>query len=85
MGSPHLSVIIPVFNEAEIVERATRDLAGALESRKWDFEIVLAENGSKDGTIDIVDRLAKEMPRVRCFHESEPNYGRALRRGILEA
>jgi glycosyltransferase involved in cell wall biosynthesis len=85
MGAPTLSVIIPVFNEAGLVEQATRDLAQALDERKWDFEIVLAENGSKDETPAIVDRLAQEMPKVRCFHEAEPNYGRALRRGILEA
>lgn len=85
MASPHLSVVIPVFNEAVIVEPAATDLMRALEARRIDFEIVLAENGSRDRTPEIVDRLAQASSRIRAIHEAEPNYGRALKRGILEA
>ena len=51
----------------------------------WDYEIILAENGSRDGTLRVLRELSSERPRIRFLHEAEPNYGKALKRGILEA
>lgn len=82
---PQLSVVIPVYNEAAIVERATAELAAGLEERRIDFEILLAENGSTDGTPQILERMAAENPRVRWFHCDRPNYGAALKQGIQQA
>ena len=80
-----ISVVIPVFNEAAIVREAALELCRKLEELGWDYELILAENGSSDGTLQILEELAREKPRIRYLHESEPNYGRALKRGILEA
>jgi glycosyltransferase involved in cell wall biosynthesis len=85
MSTPEISVVIPVYNEASIVREATRELGGKLDALGWDYEIVLAENGSRDGTPDALREIARADPRVRWFHEEQPNYGRALKRGILEA
>jgi glycosyltransferase involved in cell wall biosynthesis len=60
-------------------------LCTALAERGWSFEIVLAENGSKDGTADIGHALAAEHPEVVVLSHPEPNYGGALRRGIAAA
>jgi len=49
------------------------------------FEIILAENGSRDRTVDLARGLSDEMPDVRTFSLGEPNYGKALRQGILMA
>jgi glycosyltransferase involved in cell wall biosynthesis len=49
------------------------------------FEIILAENGSRDRTVDLARGLADEMSDVRTFSLGEPNYGKALRQGILMA
>jgi len=78
-------VVIPVFNEAAIVERSTRELTDQLDHKGWDYELLLSENGSRDATPLIVDELARELPRVRALHCGEPNYGRALKSGILAA
>lgn len=83
--SPELSVVIPVYNEERMVQGAAQELCQALDARGWDYELLLCENGSKDRTAAIVDELAAANPRVRALHETEPNYGRALRHGILEA
>jgi glycosyltransferase involved in cell wall biosynthesis len=80
-----VSVVVPVYNEAKILPEAAAELVGQLEGVGWDYEIIFAENGSKDATSQILDDLAKTFPRVRALHEAEPNYGRALRHGILEA
>jgi glycosyltransferase involved in cell wall biosynthesis len=85
MSSPEISVVIPVYNEAQIVREAAEELARKLEALGWDFEIVLAENGSRDGTPDVLRQLAQRDGRVRWFHEEKPDYGRALKRGILES
>jgi hypothetical protein len=47
--------------------------------------VIIAENGSRDRTAELAEHLAQEMPEVRTFSLGEPNYGKALRRGILEA
>jgi len=85
MSAPEISVVIPVYNEAGIVRDATRELRRKLDALGWDYEIVLAENGSRDGTQDALRAIAQADPRVRWFHEERPDYGRALKRGILEA
>src|SRR5512146_145266 len=82
---PRLSVVIPVYNEESIVRGACLDLMARLDERGWDYELVLSENGSRDGTREILRRLEAERPRLRSLHSDDPNYGVALRRGILEA
>ena len=83
--APYISVVIPVYNEAAIIGSAAQELRLGLESRGWDYEIVFAENGSRDATPEILDALARQDPRIRWFHTDRPNYGVALKRGILEA
>lgn len=83
--APEMSIVIPVFNEAVMVRGAAEELCRAFDERGWDYELILCENGSKDGTAALVDELARANPRIRALHETEPNYGRALKHGILEA
>jgi glycosyltransferase involved in cell wall biosynthesis len=80
-----ISIVIPVYNEASIVREAALELCGKLDDLAWDYELILTENGSTDGTKRIVGELAAENPRVRALTGGQPNYGRALKRGILEA
>lgn len=82
---PALSVVIPVHDEQAILRVACLDLMAALEARGWDYELILAENGSADGTRAELARLAAERPRLRWIAGDEPNYGEALRNGILAA
>lgn len=80
-----ISIVIPVFNEAALVREAVAELCGKLDELGWDYELILAENGSTDGTQEALRELSARLPRLRSLHEDQPNYGRALRRGILEA
>lgn len=83
--APYLSVVIPVYNEASLVESAGLELSRGLEARGWDHEIIFAENGSRDATPEILTRMCAQHPRLRWFHSETPNYGSALKRGIQEA
>ena len=78
-------MVIPVFNEAEILVPAVEELLAGLTARGLSFELILAENGSRDSTPEQLEILAKRDPRIRWFHHPAPNYGAALKRGILEA
>src|SRR5450432_121660 len=82
---PKVSVVIPVFNEAKILGSAAAELRQSLDQSGWDYEVLFAENGSKDATREMLVDLAKQSPRIRYLNEPEPNYGRALKRGIQEA
>lgn len=90
--APDISIVIPVYNEEGIIREAVRELVAglaavreALASPDLAFEIILAENGSRDRTAELCRHLAEESPEVLTFSLGEPNYGKALRRGILEA
>jgi glycosyltransferase involved in cell wall biosynthesis len=82
---PDLTIVIPVFDEAAILVESVEGLCETLARRGERFEIVLAENGSTDGTAEIGDALAAEHPEVVVLRCPEPNYGGALRRGIALA
>ncbi len=84
-SAPRLSVVIPVYNEESIVREACLELMARLDERRWDYELVVSENGSRDRTLEILRELAATRPRLRFLHSDEPNYGLALRRGILDA
>jgi glycosyltransferase involved in cell wall biosynthesis len=85
VAQPLLSIVIPVYNEAAIIASAAGDLVAGLEERKLDYEVIFAENGSKDATPQLLEGLCAKNPRLHWFHSETPNYGSALKRGILEA
>lgn len=82
---PRVSIVIPIYNEEAILRQAVVDLMDRLDEFDWPYELILAENGSADATADIAAELHDRFPQVRSFHVGEPNYGKALRQGILEA
>jgi len=84
-NTPWLSIVIPVYNEASIVASAVAELAQALDARGLAWEMVLAENGSRDETPAILARLSEKDVRIRSLHVERPNYGAALKAGILAA
>jgi len=89
---PDVSIVIPVYNEEGILREAITELLDgydtvrvALDWPDLTVEVIVAENGSKDRTVELAEHLANERAEVRTFSLGEPNYGKALRRGILEA
>ncbi len=80
-----LSIVIPVFDEEAIVRAAVVDLRERLSRLPWTYELVLAENGSRDGTKAEIAELVTRYPEVRSLSWPEPNYGKALREGIRAA
>jgi glycosyltransferase involved in cell wall biosynthesis len=84
-ASPSISIVIPVFDEEAILRAALLDLIDQVESRGWSYEILLAENGSTDRTAELAAELCARFTKLVVRRTPEPNYGRALRDGILHA
>jgi glycosyltransferase involved in cell wall biosynthesis len=82
---PFISIVIPVYNEEAILRAAVVDLIDRLSALPWSYELVIAENGSTDRTIEAAAALAERFDQLVCRHTAEPNYGKALREGILHA
>jgi len=82
---PDVSIVIPIYNEEAILHDAVVGLLDRLQGVDYSFEIILAENGSKDATVAIANELHERHPEVVTFSASEPDYGLALRQGIERA
>ena len=80
---PTISVVIPIYNEAGFMEQALRDLRDQIADVPADISIMLAENGSTDGTPQLAARLADEWDALEWLHIDEPDYGGAMREGFL--
>ena len=63
-GTPEFSVVIPVFNSQDIVRETLERTSRFLSSRGWSHEIIAVNDGSRDGSWDIVARAAREIPGV---------------------
>jgi cellulose synthase/poly-beta-1,6-N-acetylglucosamine synthase-like glycosyltransferase/peptidoglycan/xylan/chitin deacetylase (PgdA/CDA1 family) len=77
---PPVSVLVPAYNEAVGIERAVRSLAA---SDYPDLEVVVIDDGSTDGTGDVVERLG--LPGVRLVRQANGGKASALRAGTSAA
>jgi glycosyltransferase involved in cell wall biosynthesis len=78
---PDLSVLIPVYNEARTLER----LLDAVEERPEVSELVIVDDGSTDGTAEILGNRAFKVPAQVIRHERNRGKGAALRTAIAAA
>jgi cellulose synthase/poly-beta-1,6-N-acetylglucosamine synthase-like glycosyltransferase/peptidoglycan/xylan/chitin deacetylase (PgdA/CDA1 family)/spore germination protein YaaH len=74
-----VSVLIPCFNEARVIETSVRRV---LASTAVDLEVIVIDDGSKDGTGDIVERAFAGEPKVKLLRLENGGKARALNRGL---
>jgi glycosyltransferase involved in cell wall biosynthesis len=86
-SSQGLTIVIAAHNEAQVIEATIRKIMIVFSSAEFfPFEIFVSEDGSKDNTRAIVQKLEIEFPEVRISEESfRLGYSRAMARGINEA
>lgn len=63
-----VSVVLPAYNEASLVETAIAQVSQALTQAGYTFNIVIAEDGSTDGTAEISEQLSQKLPYVKHIH-----------------
>jgi polyisoprenyl-phosphate glycosyltransferase len=81
-----ISVVLPVFNESGGLVALCNRLRTALANCRTTFEIVFVDDGSRDGSADILDQLATQFDDVRVIHLSR-NFGHqaAIHAGLVHA
>ncbi len=70
-GKKEISVVLPAHNEAEKIEDAVSQTREALAEFASSYEIIIAEDGSTDGTTEIASRIEAENPFVKHIHSEE--------------
>jgi dolichol-phosphate mannosyltransferase len=80
-----MSVVVPAYNEAGNLEGAVKDAVHALRMFD-DFEVIIVNDGSSDGTGDVADRLAASLGRVRVVHhEQNRGFAASYQTGLQHA
>jgi glycosyltransferase involved in cell wall biosynthesis len=86
VGRPSFCVVIPMYNEEVGAEACIRAVCAALDALPNRGSLVVVNDGSRDRTRAILDRLGPSIPKLRVLtHEQNRGYGQALRTGIEQA
>ncbi len=81
-----LSIFFPMFNEKATIERVVNKALTVLAALAHDYEVLIVDDGSSDGSEQIADDLARQHPQVRVIHHPHNlGYGAALRTGFQNA
>ena len=81
--SQNFSIVIPIYNEEEILESSFNEIASICEKTRIKYEIILVENGSTDKTKEIASKLTNTNSKTKVINLTNPNYGNALKQGFL--
>jgi glycosyltransferase involved in cell wall biosynthesis len=86
MTPTSISFVIPMYNEGEMIEETIRGLSSLGRELSGDYEIVIADDGSSDGSGERAEGVARRDPRVRVIRlKKNTKFGGALRAGIESA
>ncbi|PSH03875.1 MAG: glycosyl transferase [Acidobacteria bacterium] len=80
------SIILPAFNESERIGPSLEKALAFVREQRWDVEIIVVNDGSRDDTADVVRRFMLEAPEIRLL-ENPGNRGKgySVRNGMLNA
>jgi glycosyltransferase involved in cell wall biosynthesis len=85
-GSVEVSIVFPAYNEADALEAAVEKVIQALNEFTHSYEIIIAEDGSTDGTDRLADGLAEKYPFVKHIHrEKRLGRGAALKNAFKQS
>ena len=86
MAHPRLSIVIPAFNESARIEDALERVMSCVAERRWDAEVVVVDDGSKDNTAEIVHQWMVRYPRLHLVQNpGNKGKGYSVRNGLLQA
>ena len=75
--NPLLSVVVPVYNEQEVIAETAKRLRGVLDGKSVDYEIVFVNDGSRDGTLSVLRPLCEADARLKLVNFSR-NFGHQI-------
>lgn len=83
---PSMSVFFPAYNDEGSIAQMVTTALGLLPRFADDYEVIVVNDGSSDGTAAVLDTLAKKHSKLKIVHhQRNRGYGGALRSGFLEA
>ena len=82
----YLSAIIPAYNEKQRIKNTLLEIDSFLRAQNYNYEIIVVDDGSRDGTIKLVKDLQKSIQKLEII-SNQKNYGKgyAVRQGLLKA
>jgi len=83
----YLSIVIPILNEEHKIARDIREAITFFESKKWEGEVIVVDDGSNDASAVVVRDWVKNYPKIVSLVNYHPNRGKgyAVRQGVLVA
>ena len=83
---PYVSLVIPAYNEEGRIAESLKKIADYFEGKDYAFEVVVADDGSKDRTLEICQAFAADHPWLRVVHyDANQGKGYAVRTGVMNA
>jgi dolichyl-phosphate beta-glucosyltransferase len=86
MPEPHLSIVIPAYNEASRIGNTLREIRRYLESRNYPGELIVVDDASTDETPRLLEEALRHYPAMRVFR-NDANHGKgfSVRLGVSKA
>ena len=81
----NFSVVVPVFNEEDIVLQSAAQIYDICKRKQLDFELIFVENGSEDETLTLLKTFVSKKEQCKLVILDTANYGNALKQGFLNA
>ena len=81
----NFSVVVPVFNEEDIVLQSAAQIYDICKRKELDFELIFVENGSEDKTLSLLKTFVSKKEQCKLVILDIANYGNALKQGFLNA
>ena len=81
----NFSVVVPVFNEEDIVLQSAAQIYDICKRKELDFELIFVENGSEDETLSLLKTFVSKKEQCKLVILDIANYGNALKQGFLSA
>ncbi len=86
MAHPHLSIVIPAYNECARIESTLARVMECIDTQGWDAEVLVIDDGSRDGTPEIIERWMELYPRLHLIkNPGNRGKGYSVRNGLLQA
>jgi glycosyltransferase involved in cell wall biosynthesis len=84
--SEPITALLPIYNDRATLQPTLEAWISVLNSLNRDYEIILVDDASTDGSLDLAQTLAEKNPRVRPMrHETHAGFGACLRTGLESA
>ena len=83
--TPHLSVVLPAFNEETVIGRTLSKLDEFLKDQDYSWEVLIVDDGSTDQTVERVESYAHDRPEFRVIKNQHQGKSFAVRTGVLQS